>query len=362
MKPPLLLLITLLASTPLGANPCWTIEPFFYNPLDSPETIVSGVPGASWWHPGGQFLGGDFEPGICLGAYHASAEQDGLVQFPIVWEDRAFPVYGGLLDFRFRISGFSGPVIGLAGPAFVRLQDGLDTYAVWLGSDPAYQHFGLLGTAGRGNLAAGPASAEMEYDSILSQDVWYHCTLAWAAGGLPIAGAPEVAVYLDGRLYSTQCVSGLGFGPLDPSAQLSLTINEQPFGQTSVDNLAIWSFQFWPFPDWNQTLLDLSHTCWPELGYCAGARDTPMSPALAQNHPNPFNLGTRIRYEQAETGPVRLEVYTLEGARVATLVDGLQSAGAHELAFDGTGLPSGVYYYRLETAGQVSTRAMTLIR
>jgi hypothetical protein len=362
MKSIVFLLLTLVAIRVCPANPCWTVEPVFYNSLESANAIVSGVPGEVWWHPGGQFLGGDFEPGFCHMAYRASADEDGLVSFPIDWQDRVFPVDGGMLDFRFRISGFSGPVFGAASPALVRLQDGLNTFGVWLGSDPAFEHFGVLGAAGLGNLAAGPGGGAMEYGDLMSQDVWHHCVLAWAVGGLPISGAPVVALYLDGQLHSQWVETGQGFGPLDPASRLILASNEQPFGQTSLESLRIWDLAYWPFPDWSESIQRLALDCEPVLGYCAEARETPMTAHLAGNHPNPFNPGTTIAFVLAETGPVRLEVYNLEGARVATLVDGLRSAGSHELVFDGTGLPSGVYYYRLETAGQVSTRAMTLIR
>ncbi|MDG5767304.1 zinc-dependent metalloprotease family protein [Balneolales bacterium ANBcel1] len=84
--------------------------------------------------------------------------------------------------------------------------------------------------------------------------------------------------------------------------------------------------------------------------------------ALHQNYPNPFNPATTIRYELPERGHVRLAVYDLLGRRVSTLVNERQDAGRHDVAFDASRLSSGVYLYRLESAGQTLTRHMMLVK
>ncbi len=86
----------------------------------------------------------------------------------------------------------------------------------------------------------------------------------------------------------------------------------------------------------------------------------PLTFALSQNFPNPFNPSTLIRYELPGSGTVRLTVYDILGREVATLVDGTQQQGAHEARFDGGGLSSGVYLYRLQTSGFVQQRKMIL--
>ena len=83
---------------------------------------------------------------------------------------------------------------------------------------------------------------------------------------------------------------------------------------------------------------------------------------LRQNYPNPFNPGTTISYQIAAPGDVTLKVFDLLGREVATLVDERKPAGAYRISFDGSGLASGVYLYRLATAGLVQTRRMMLLK
>ncbi len=90
------------------------------------------------------------------------------------------------------------------------------------------------------------------------------------------------------------------------------------------------------------------------------AVELPTAAALTSNYPNPFTHTTTIEYALPVSGPVRLAVYDALGREVATLVDGVRQAGSHVAVFDGTSLPSGVYLYRLEAAGQAKTGMMTL--
>lgn len=88
----------------------------------------------------------------------------------------------------------------------------------------------------------------------------------------------------------------------------------------------------------------------------------PVTYALAQNFPNPFNPTTTIAFDLPQGGPVELTVYNLVGELVATLVDGPVAAGRHEVQFDASRLASGVYVYRME-AGQFSDlRKMILVK
>lgn len=88
----------------------------------------------------------------------------------------------------------------------------------------------------------------------------------------------------------------------------------------------------------------------------------PLTFELSQNYPNPFNPQTTIRYAVPDAGPVSLRVYDLLGREVAVLVDGTLAAGYYTAYFNGEGLASGIYFYRLVAAGAVETRKMQLVR
>jgi hypothetical protein len=81
---------------------------------------------------------------------------------------------------------------------------------------------------------------------------------------------------------------------------------------------------------------------------------------LSQNYPNPFNPSTTIRYGLRSRSHVTLTVYNALGQQVATLVQGEQEAGFHEVVFDASGLASGVYLYRLQAGDFVQTRGLLL--
>lgn len=83
---------------------------------------------------------------------------------------------------------------------------------------------------------------------------------------------------------------------------------------------------------------------------------------LMQNYPNPFNPQTNIRYTLASATNVRLEVFNMQGQRVALLREGWQSAGNYTQIFDARSLSSGLYLYRLTTNQFRSTKSMVLIK
>jgi hypothetical protein len=88
----------------------------------------------------------------------------------------------------------------------------------------------------------------------------------------------------------------------------------------------------------------------------------PTSIELFQNYPNPFNPETKIRYTLNSTSKVRLSVYDILGREIAVPINRVQNAGRYEVTFSGTGLASGVYFYRLNTENGVITRKMLLLR
>jgi hypothetical protein len=84
--------------------------------------------------------------------------------------------------------------------------------------------------------------------------------------------------------------------------------------------------------------------------------------ALAQNHPNPFNPSTVINYQLPMNSVVTLKVYDAIGREVATLVNGMQEAGEHAASFNASHLPSGLYFYSLQTKNFNATKKMLLVK
>jgi len=90
--------------------------------------------------------------------------------------------------------------------------------------------------------------------------------------------------------------------------------------------------------------------------------EIPSSYNLSQNYPNPFNPSTSINYSLVEDGFVKLAVYNMLGEEVAKLVNTQQKAGRYEVNFNATGLASGVYVYRMETANFITSRKLVFVK
>lgn len=96
---------------------------------------------------------------------------------------------------------------------------------------------------------------------------------------------------------------------------------------------------------------------------------------LSQNYPNPYNPSTKIKFTiptppsssplvkgRNELGFVSLKVYDVLGNEIATLVNEQKPAGEHTVYFDGTNLPSGIYFYQLKSGNFVETKKMLLLK
>jgi photosystem II stability/assembly factor-like uncharacterized protein len=90
--------------------------------------------------------------------------------------------------------------------------------------------------------------------------------------------------------------------------------------------------------------------------------EVPTAFQLHQNHPNPFNPATRIRYDLPQAARVQLTVYDITGREVARLVNEEQPAGAYSIQWDATGLSSGVYFCRMQAGSFAATRKLLLLR
>jgi len=169
-------------------------------------------------------------------------------------------------------------------------------------------------------------------------------------------------------------------GPIPPElGQLShlqwLVLNNNlftgtlPLSLTGLTNLSVFLFDNTnlcepldaAFQSWLQGVSNVQSTGCTNVA-TEEAAEVPMDFALDQNYPNPFNPVTTIRFDLPEAVHVRLVVYDVMGREVARLVDGTMQAGQHRARWDASGLPSGVYLYRLTAGAFTETKAMILLK
>ncbi len=120
-------------------------------------------------------------------------------------------------------------------------------------------------------------------------------------------------------------------------------------------------------PDGDEMILDDVVVNFFEGSGVAENGAAPAGFTLADNYPNPFNPQTTIEYSLQKADHVTMNVYSLDGRLVQTLVDGVQSAGSHSVIFNGVDnagnvLPSGVYFYSLTSGSQTITKKMVLAK
>ncbi len=89
---------------------------------------------------------------------------------------------------------------------------------------------------------------------------------------------------------------------------------------------------------------------------------SPNQYTLEQNYPNPFNPSTKIKFSIPKESDVKLVVYNMLGQTVSTIYDGRLEAGTHYVEFNGSSIPSGIYFYRLEAENFVKIKKMTLVK
>ncbi|MCH7763603.1 MAG: lamin tail domain-containing protein, partial [Candidatus Marinimicrobia bacterium] len=93
----------------------------------------------------------------------------------------------------------------------------------------------------------------------------------------------------------------------------------------------------------------------------------PLKFAVHENYPNPFNPITKISFDLPEFSPTKVTVWNMLGQKVATLYSGDLPSGRHTITFDarndnGIVLPSGLYFYRVESGHFVATKKMMLLK
>ncbi|MBL8006913.1 MAG: T9SS type A sorting domain-containing protein, partial [Ignavibacteria bacterium] len=90
--------------------------------------------------------------------------------------------------------------------------------------------------------------------------------------------------------------------------------------------------------------------------------EIPSGYSLNQNYPNPFNPVTNLEFGIPDLGFVTLKIYDILGKEIKTLINENLNPGKYEIVFNGSGLPSGVYFYKLTAGDFTDTKRMMLIK
>jgi hypothetical protein len=88
----------------------------------------------------------------------------------------------------------------------------------------------------------------------------------------------------------------------------------------------------------------------------------PVEFALEQNYPNPFNPTTTITFHLPSSSLVTLKVFNTAGQEIASLVDRQLPAGDHRTEWNASGVPSGIYFYRIQAGAYSETKKLVVMR
>ncbi|MGA8265599.1 MAG: T9SS type A sorting domain-containing protein, partial [Ignavibacteriaceae bacterium] len=102
--------------------------------------------------------------------------------------------------------------------------------------------------------------------------------------------------------------------------------------------------------------------CWTTSTAIDNSNSAPLSFRLYQNYPNPFNPSTTIKYSLPKEGVVTLKVYNVLGKEVKTLVNEFENAGAYNVSFNASDLPSGIYFYRFISGNFTQVKKLVLLK
>lgn len=179
---------------------------------------------------------------------------------------------------------------------------------------------------------------------------WHHVAATWGDG--------SVKLYIDGELITESAYESMVYELSNIFLGQMGFFDRTFIGQ--LDDVRIYS---------NVISAEEVHNLYEKI--TVHVNDSPVAKpqefVLNQNYPNPFNPSTVLKYRLAETEYVTLNIYSVTGKQVATIVNGVQNAGDHELRWNAVGannqaLPSGVYFAKLKSASQQSTIRMMLLR
>jgi len=169
---------------------------------------------------------------------------------------------------------------------------------------------------------------------------------AWVGSGR------QARTYDDDRLSQTELQA------MDEDEWMTYLIESYTYGDNGRVATVLQQFDFGAGL-MNSSLITLE---WTSSTVASEEESLPDGFVLEPVYPNPFNPTANVTYQLDVPAHVTVSVYDALGRRVATLADGVHAAGRHQVSFDATDRPSGLYIVRLEGPSQLQSRAVSLIR
>jgi hypothetical protein len=195
-----------------------------------------------------------------------------------------------------------------------------------------------IGTAGIGEISAINETGDVAGD-------WYDSFSNYPRTGF---------AYIDGWQYACDCLTDLP--PLWYRLHRAQSINNKKqivgygnYNHLEEDHETQWAYMLNPASGQTDVQVDPRSTI-------------PSWYGLSQNYPNPFNPSTTIDYQLPTQSHVTLKVFDVLGREVATLVNENKNSGNYEVDFDGSKLPSGVYFYRLSAGSFIEIKKLLLLK
>lgn len=177
-------------------------------------------------------------------------------------------------------------------------------------------------------------------------------SLVWGFNDQATGAQVMIAANLTGTYQTITNVPWLSSGTwYDVFTQLAVEIAD-----TVIDFIDLAPYSAIVYSNRNDTDLGIV------TGIASGTEELPGEFALDQNYPNPFNPATTISFDLPSASAVTLTIYDVLGREVATLVDDTRRAGHHTVVWNAGNAASGVYFYRLVTAGHSVVRKMMVVR
>jgi hypothetical protein len=181
----------------------------------------------------------------------------------------------------------------------------------------------------------------------------------FASSGFP----PDASIFALGPVDNGLILAGTDLDPNWIYASFNSGVSYIPYSEglgqrASVENFAVNDTFMFAGTDYNGVWRRLR----PGLVDIQTQNEVMRTFELHQNYPNPFNPTTRIDFSIPRPSEVSLKIFNVVGEEVATLLSAFLHSGSHSIEWNATGLPSGVYFYRLDVGDFSSTKKMILLQ